>query len=475
MTVDDMTNTGGKQSEHSKNDVNDSDKPNGNCDKKKDLYLGTDKGPYLVHLTVINTTNDDVIEDIHDVNIGLKLKQLKVIGITEIKKISRRELKIIFLNKEDANLFLKGRIPNDLKLNAFIPKYNITKTGIIFDIPTHFDEQYLMENLESDLPIIGVFRCQKRKVMLGRKTKEWIPSNTVKVTFRGQMVPDEVIFGYSKRKVKPDVPNVVQCYRCMRFGHILKFCKQHTITCSHCGTQHELDPNVPCTKPTKCFHCHSDSHDALFKECPEYLRNHLIKESMYYNNMTFFEANELFPRTQSHYRIAEKHQEFPDLPRRKNLDREERIERSFPRKTTQDLVKQYNDYIQTNKGVKPTETISSTSPTYSEKAREHDRNAMPSKGRHEHGMKIITETQERNQDSYNDNSRRQGDAMNFIQDLSHRIFNSHTDPDQNQGNSADNDLLLIDIGRMIMDFIQVTNRKVVSYSSEEDKGLALER
>lgn len=123
---------------------------------------------------------------------------MKIVGILEIKKVSRKELKIIFSNKEAANAFLKGKAPTELGLNAYIPKYNVAKVGIIFDIPAKFSEKYLMDNLESELPITEISRCQKRKVINGSKTQDWIPANTVKVTFRGQGLPDEVTFGFSK-------------------------------------------------------------------------------------------------------------------------------------------------------------------------------------------------------------------------------------------------------------------------------------
>lgn len=174
-------------------------------DEVIDMYVDSDKGPYIVHLSEKMKTDKEIAQDIHDVIIGLKLKKLKVKGISEIKKVSRRELKVIFTNKELANEFLSGRSPKDLGVNAYIPKYNVTKVGIIFDIPTKFSEADLMDNLESELPIMEVYRCQKRKVENGNKTRDWIPANTIKVTFRGQSVPDEVIFGFSKRKVKPDV------------------------------------------------------------------------------------------------------------------------------------------------------------------------------------------------------------------------------------------------------------------------------
>lgn len=436
----------------------DNTKPNHNdvtensCDNVTDKYLGTDHGPYFVHLSNLSE-NENEIGDIHDVTIGLKMKKLKINGVTEVKKVSRRELKVTFFDKNSANDFLGGKFPTLLGVKAFIPKYNITKTGMIFDIPTKFDEQYLKENLEAILPIVSVYRCQKRKIVNGSKTKEWIPSNTIKVTFRGQDVPDEVTFGFSKRKVKPHVPDVVQCYKCLRFGHISKYCKQVSNNCMNCGTQHE--PPQPCAKQMKCFHCHSDRHNGSSKDCPEYVRNKLIKETMYFRNMTFLEANEEFPRTESQFRIAEKSKEFPKLPNRRKQMSEERVEASFPRKSSQDLAKQYSAYVQLNKGSKPSPTLENSGSFSEVISRKEKSSEEPSKV-------LQNSNNPTNKDIQGDHE----EAIDLIHALGDKIQNAYSDSSQPGHSFATQDLLLIELSRMILDFVQNSKRKVTPYHSE---------
>lgn len=201
------------------------------------LYIDSDKGPFVVHLSGV-AIGDNEPKDLHDVIIGHKLKQYNVKSIVEIKKVTRRELKVIFKEKAAANRFLKGDVPSRIGLKAYIPNYNILKTGIIFDIPAGYGEKFLLEEMSSSCPIVDVYRCQKRKFVNGERLNEWVPANTVKVTFRGQDVPDEVTFGYSVRKVKPDVPRVIQCNKCLRYGHPVKYCKQAEMNCVNCGTRH---------------------------------------------------------------------------------------------------------------------------------------------------------------------------------------------------------------------------------------------
>lgn len=61
-------------------------------------------------------------------------------------------------------------------------------------------------------------------------------------------------------------------------------------------------------------------------------------------------------------------------------------------------------------------------------------------------------------------------AVELIDALHRKLNDAHTDPDQRANTSTNNDLMLIDINRMILDFIHAPSRKTVTYSSdfEED-------
>lgn len=428
-------------------------------DESLNCYLDSDKGPFYVHL---HPTEDE--QDMHDMTMGLRLKNLCVKGIKEVKKISRRELKVIFSDRNLANGFLKSAMPSKLKVKAFVPRYNIIKVGIVFDIPVHYDSAQLYDCLESQLPIVDIFRCQKRKIVNGQKTKEWISASTIKVSFRGQELPDEVRFGYSMRKVKLHIPGVLQCFKCLRFGHMNKFCKQVNATCKNCGIQHVVTDDYPCPSPMKCFHCHSDKHNGTSKECPEFSRNQLIKEPMICKNLTFSEADAEFPRAQSCFILAEKRNEFPKLRKRANRDPEERVEESFPRKTNQELSKQYGDYLLLNRGKKPTN--SSQSRSYSEAVK------LPISATNEQ-VEIANKRKDVTRGSLNKQEENEShvgrNAETLIEELHHKLMDARTDPDQKAHSTAFNDLLLIEINRMILDFVHGPHRKIISYSSDNEE------
>lgn len=309
-----------------------------------DIYYETDLGPFYVHVSPNGESNN-----FGDMAVGRLLRTMKVQGVMEVKKINRFTVKLRFDTFDKANSFLTSPFLVQNEFKAFLPRYNITKIGIIFDIPVEYSEQMLKDNIDSPLPIVDIHRFQRNSEN-ERGEKVRIPTRTVKVSFRGQFLPDEVSFFYAKRKVKPFIPTVTRCNRCLRFGHIVKFCKQEKSTCVNCGIIHEDE----CESPMKCFHCHSPNHDAKNVNCPEFMRNTLIKEAMVYRNLTFFEANEEFPKVKSQFSLAEQMTNFPTIQEaqsRKFVRKEpEKTQPSFPRKSDNELRLDYNQYVNTQRG-----------------------------------------------------------------------------------------------------------------------------
>lgn len=183
--------------------------------------------------------------------------------------------------------------------------------------------------------MIDVFRFKKTIKNLNGESVT-IPTKTVKITFRGQFLPDKVEFFYSKRKIKPFVPAVQ------------KYCKQANQNCRNCGTPHSDE----CKNQTKCFHCKSPDHDAMDVICPEYARNVLIKEVMVYRNISYFEANDEYPRVQSKFNMQQRRDDFPTLSGRQSSYAQvtKEIQPSYPRKSENELKLQYSDYVRKQTG-----------------------------------------------------------------------------------------------------------------------------
>lgn len=131
------------------------------------------------------------------------------------------------------------------------------------------------------------------------------------------------------------------------------------------------------------------------------------------------------------------------------------------------------DYVQLNQGIKPktVHSPSSQSQSYSAVTKNHEeRNETENSSTDEvtekrrNRGKEFKETENRN--------RRPGDAFEFIKSLSHKLNLAQTDSDQDKQTSLSNDLMLIDIGRMVMEFMLNAERKVVYYSEREEENLS---
>ena len=67
---------------------------------------------------------------------------------------------------------------------------------------------------------------------------------------------------YYPEKYAPEL-NITQCYKCYKFGHLAKHCKNKQ-KCGNCG--HEDHDATKCINDTKCAGC-GDSHPAWHIEC----------------------------------------------------------------------------------------------------------------------------------------------------------------------------------------------------------------
>jgi len=80
------------------------------------------------------------------------------------------------------NLVHNSRLDKE-KLKAFIPLYRIIKSGIVKDIPQHFDEADLLKFFNAPCKVVEVKRLNKCVRIDG--TKYIIPSCTVCLKFAG--------------------------------------------------------------------------------------------------------------------------------------------------------------------------------------------------------------------------------------------------------------------------------------------------
>jgi len=79
-----------------------------------------------------------------------------------------------------------------------------------------------------------------------------------------------VSIGFLRFKVKPYIPQPIQCNKCQGYGHIAVNCR-HQVRCVHCGKGHSLDACPIKDDPTKAISVNSNGpHSAAFRGCSKY-------------------------------------------------------------------------------------------------------------------------------------------------------------------------------------------------------------
>ncbi|XP_061704585.1 uncharacterized protein LOC133515951 [Cydia pomonella] len=157
-----------------------------------------------------------------------------------IKKIGRNRLSIEFRSAAGANQFLSSSLATK-SCKKFIPSYHITKTGIARNIPTDFSNDDLPNLIRTPYgcgKVVKARRLNFKKRNQADNTTQWAPSETVVLTFDGQILPDKVFLFNCALEVVPYYYPTVQCYKCCRFGHVRAQCRSRP-RCFKCAQPHE--------------------------------------------------------------------------------------------------------------------------------------------------------------------------------------------------------------------------------------------
>lgn len=227
------------------------------------------------------------------------------------------------------------------------------------------------------------------------------------MTFEGKTIPRYVSIDLHEVRVDVYIPPVVQCFKCLRYGHSQKQCRGK-LRCPNCSEEHD---KVNCHSPVpKCIYC-KEEHISTSKNCPEFLRQKQIKELMVAENISYYDARKKVPKNYDHdmtqksqnYRnfrentpnydankrtivhydhdpISEPQdnmdfRDFPKLPQKNNQDEISMVQRRLILSQQKSIYTQKPTYAQTTNSKKRR----SSSPGYDKK--EHEDCLFPSLAR----------------------------------------------------------------------------------------------
>ncbi|KAI5641578.1 hypothetical protein NE865_06335 [Phthorimaea operculella] len=273
--------------------------PNSKKSVFRTLYDPKDPGPYIVHVQFAEE-NGKSGATLHPLDFSYFLFQngMKNIIQNGVKRIGRNRLSISFGSWKEANLFVLNEVlAGQRKYTASIPTFNLCRMGIVKGVPESWTHDEIIENIKVPEGYGEILRSRRmnRKTVSASGVVEWVPTQTVTLTFDGQRMPPRVFAFYSALPVQNYILPTIQCHRCCRFGHTKDKCRSKP-RCSKCGEEHDA---VSCGVTVfSCVNC-SGAHPATAKLCPEFLRQTDIKKYMSENNESYLEASKIIPNSKT--------------------------------------------------------------------------------------------------------------------------------------------------------------------------------
>jgi hypothetical protein len=205
-------------------------------------------------------------------------------GVKFLRSLNKYKIGVYFDKPTLANALLNNKTflqENNFKAN--IPASSTEVTGIIRNVPIKYSNKKIFTMLSSYKKIICIRRFY-RKVFIDGGGFSREPTQTIAITFAATALPDYVDLDGWRHNITPYVPPVKQCYRCLRYGHISKYCK-NAERCSICSNNHNYkDCSIPKEKAI-CAHCNGN-HISISGQCPIKIKK-IAENREKYNPPTF--------------------------------------------------------------------------------------------------------------------------------------------------------------------------------------------
>ncbi|CAH1995688.1 unnamed protein product [Acanthoscelides obtectus] len=259
-------------------------------DKKEICYKNFEQGPFIVFVEAMEGTGIQVGQRRY-LQLAKDLFQLNLTNIKRIQVKGRNRLGVEFLDYKSANSFANKELNG---YNIYIPFNKVTCKGIIRQVDTSFPIEEIISAIESPMKVLDAKRLNRKTIVDG--ITKYTPTGTIPITFQGTVRPRDVSIYYLLFLVFTYIPPVTQFFFCLTYGHTKTHCKgkRRCFNCSNPEHNEEFE-DFHCHR--KCYHCDSLEHRSNSKDCPEYKRQEKIKQPMIFENISYFEANELCPET----------------------------------------------------------------------------------------------------------------------------------------------------------------------------------
>lgn len=229
-----------------------------------------------------------------------------------------------------------------------------SKQGIFFcrQINSMTDEE-IIDEINADNPDIKVVAI--RRIRKKDDSGSWNDTGSFVVQMRCETPPEKIKIGYLMQNLRVYIPDPMRCFRCNKLGHTGKRCRTKDETqrnCINCNNPHHTQPGEKCSMAPFCTNCDSTDHNSASRECPQYIYDKKINETMSVKGITRFEAAQLRPQ---------RNPNNPSLSQRLQNANNNTTQRPLPTKstpyplarprlvpTTQELINTTSDTTTTN-------------------------------------------------------------------------------------------------------------------------------
>lgn len=177
--------------------------------------------------------------------------------IPEYNRISRSKIIVTCPSSSSANALVNNEELKKL-YNVYIPSSYLYKYAILKDVDLDFTDDEILNNIDArNFNVVGVLRLNRRVANEDGGNK-YTPCTTIKLMFEGQNIPAYIYLFHVRGDIEPYMQPVIQCYKCLRFGHTNTKC-QSEAKCRLCSLAISSSETHTCPNPTlSCFHCHGN-------------------------------------------------------------------------------------------------------------------------------------------------------------------------------------------------------------------------
>lgn len=223
-------------------------------------------------------TGDNLIERIRDA-IDVKTSGAR---IERLRKAKNQKIVLSCVTKEDLNL-VQQRVKATQNLRAEVARATNPQIIIKDVLSYHKDSEIVETILAQNKHLLQGVNMAESTIRVRYRKRARNPHETHPVL---ELSPElhkrfteagKIYIGLQRRPVYDHSP-LVQCTKCLSFGHTRAVCKEGNDLCSHCGKAHSWDKCKTRLEggPPKCRNCHREygestdlEHNAFSNQCKE--------------------------------------------------------------------------------------------------------------------------------------------------------------------------------------------------------------